>query len=191
MGNGYKEYEDANLFALMSPGNKESGEAFAELYSRYSQRVYAYCVKFLANKDEAQDVFQEVFVRFYQSADRKKDMTNVPGYLLTITRNLCVNSVRSKKPMTNFEEYMGEAHNEDADNDEMLQLVRDAVSQLQDDYREVFILREYDGMSYQDIADVTGEKLSNVKVKIYRAKQKIRDILKPYLEEIRKLEKRS
>jgi RNA polymerase sigma-70 factor (ECF subfamily) len=54
---------------------------------------------------------------------------------------------------------------------------------IPDDYREVFILREYEGLSYAEIAEVVDSSLSNVKVRIFRAKQKIRDILTPYIRE--------
>ncbi len=68
----------------------------------------------------------------------------------------------------------------------MLALIRAAIKTLPEDYAEVFILREYDGLSYAEIAEVTGESLANVKVRIYRAKQKIRETLAPYLADLSK-----
>jgi RNA polymerase sigma-70 factor (ECF subfamily) len=186
MATELSEYDDADLFAMMRPGRKSRGEAFAELYGRYSSRVYAYCVRFLSDKNEAQDIFQETFVKFYQSAEKDRVMTNVPAFILRIARNLCVNHVRAAKPTTSFEEYMGGFETYDSDKDELLGLIKNALELLPDDYREVFVLREYDGLSYQDIADITDTNINNIKVKIYRAKQKVRDILQPYLKDLEK-----
>jgi len=186
MATDYSEYDDASLFAMMRPGMAKREDAFAELYSRYSSRVYAYCMRFLSNQQEAQDIFQEAFVKFYQSAEQDREMTNVPAFLLRIARNLCVNSVRAARPTTSFEEYMGGFDSYNSDKDELLGLIKGALELLPEDYREVFVLREYDGMSYQDIADITDTNINNIKVKIYRSKQKIRDILQPYLKDLEK-----
>jgi RNA polymerase sigma-70 factor (ECF subfamily) len=72
------------------------------------------------------------------------------------------------------------------DKKELLSLITQAMETLPLDYKEAFILREYEGLSYQEIADMTESSLSTVKIRIYRAKQKIRDILAPYIADISK-----
>ncbi len=181
-----EENSDIELYNLLDSEKKTSDRAFAELYNRLSPRVYAYCRRFLGNKEEAQDVFQEVFVRFFNSTKQKREMTNVPAFILRIARNLCVNAKRNERVNISYEDYMY-IHDDDRDEkDELLNLIKKAIDLLPEDYREVFILREYDGMTYNDIAEITGESLSNVKVRIYRAKQKIREILQPYMKEMEK-----
>ncbi len=186
MKKGWAEHSDQELFDLIVAGSKNSENAFTELYNRYSPRVYAYCRRFLGNEEEAMDVFQETFIKFHQCADRDREMTNVPAFLLKIARNLCVNLRRREKTMVTFEDYMINDHVVQSDKDELLGLIKSALELLPDDYREVFILREYDGLSYQEITDVTGITLATVKVRIFRAKQKIREILAPYLKELSK-----
>jgi RNA polymerase sigma-70 factor (ECF subfamily) len=115
-------------------------------------------------------------------------MTNVPAFILTIARNLCVNYQKKKKPLISYEDYMF-VRDDNNDDNELLDLIKMAMETLADDYKEVFILREYEGLSYQDIADITETSLDNVKVRIYRAKQKIKDILEPYLADLNKHEK--
>ena len=182
-GNDTHSRPDAELFARLT-GNKEVAEAaFSELYARYSGRVYAYCLRFLGNRDEAQDVYQETFIRFYECARQDREMTNVPGFLLKIARNLCLNSRRNKKRTVEFEDYQFLVPPRSAENSEFLQLITTALDMLPDEYREVFVLREYEGLSYAEIAEVVDASLSNVKVRIFRAKQKIRDILAPYIQE--------
>lgn len=75
---------------------------------------------------------------------------------------------------------------ESRDKDELLDLITRALDLLPPELREAFVLREYDGLSYAEIADVIGEPLSTVKIRIYRSKQKIREILAPYLADLSK-----
>lgn len=188
MSKKFEQMEDDKLFNLLSEDKETAEKAFSELYARYSPRVFAYCRRFLGNKEEAQDVFQESFVRFFQSASEDRVMTNVPGFLLRITRNLCVNELRRNKNNVTFEEYMVSEDNDISDKDELLNLIKRALDLLPPEYREAFVLREYEGMTYAEIAEMIDESLSNVKIRIYRAKQKIREILAPYLADISKFD---
>jgi RNA polymerase sigma-70 factor (ECF subfamily) len=181
MGSKLDKYTDPELFELVQSKGELANDAFSLLYDRHSPRVFAYCRRFLGNKEEAQDILQETFIRLYKSADSERDMTNVPAFILTIARNLCVNLQKKRKPEISYEDYMIVREDYDKDEDELLELIRTALELLSDEYREVFILREYEGLSYQDIADVTNSSLSNVKVRIYSAKQIVKDILAHYL----------
>jgi len=190
MKKSFEEYGDEKLYYLLCEENENSDRAFAELYARHSSRVFAYCRRFLGNKEEAQDVFQETFIRFHQSSSKDRVMTNVPAYILRIARNLCVNSKRKEKSHLTFEDYMvGDDDESKSDKDELLELVKTALEVLPDKYKEMFILREYDGMSYAEIGEITDESVSTVKVRIYRAKQKIREVLSPYINELEKFNK--
>ena len=189
MGSKLEKYSDPELFELVQSRGKLADAAFSELYDRHSPRVFAYCRRFLGNKEEAQDVLQDTFVRLYKSAKKDREMTNVPAFILTIARNLCVNFIKKQKPVVAYEDYMHVSDNSNKDDKELLGLIKMAMDLLPDDYKEVFILREYDGLSYKDIADVTGSTMNNVKVRIYRAKQKVKEILEPYLEDLSKHDK--
>ncbi len=185
MAKSIDKYNDIELYYMLSSDKKMAEKAFAELYNRHSSRIYAYCRRFLGNKEDAQDVFQETFMRFLDSTKHERVMTNVPAFMLKIARNLCVNIKRKDKNPVSFEEYM--VHEESSDNNnELLKLVKMALDILPDEYKDIFVLREYDGLSYQDISDITELPLSTVKIRIYRAKQKIREILEPYLKELEK-----
>lgn len=183
-----EEYSDEELFDMLSQSKEQSEFAFSELYQRHSQRVFAYCKRYLGNHEEAKDVFQETFIRFYKSAEQSRVMTNVPAFLLRIARNICVNNIKQRKPQqmhVTYEDYMVSQDEKRYDGDgELLDLINDALDSLPEKYKEMFILREYDGLSYNDIAEVTDENVSNVKIRIHRAKQKIREILEPYIKEL-------
>ena len=178
---------DIELYAALKLEKSSSEKAFAELYARYSPRIFAYCRRILGDYDRAQDAFQETFVKFFNSAQQEREMTNVPAYLLRIARNLCLNMQRSDKGQISLEEYhLPSSYDMSHDKKELLSLITQAMETLPLDYKEAFILREYEGLSYQEIADMTESSLSTVKIRIYRAKQKIRDILAPYIADISK-----
>ncbi len=185
MAKNFDEYSDNELFYMLCDKKEISERAFTELFNRYSSRIYAYCRRFLGEREEALDVFQETFLKFHQSATKEREMTNVPGFLITIARNLCMNVKRRERPNVTFEDYMS-GNDEEPNNDknELLDLIKNALELLPDDYKEVFILREYDGLSYSEIAKLTNNSVANVKVRIHRAKQKIKDVLQPYLNEL-------
>jgi len=185
MAKYFDEYSDTELYKMLCEDKYIAEQAFTEIFNRYSSRIYAYCRRFLGDREEALDAFQETFIRFHQSASKDREMTNLPGFLLTIARNLCMNIKRKERNDISYEDYMAGNDDENkTDKNEMLDLIKKALNQLPDDYREVFILREYEGLSYQEIANMTNTNITNVKVRIHRAKQKIRDILQPYMSEL-------
>ena len=185
------EYSDGELFQIMRSKKGLHEQAFGEIYKRHSPRIFAYCKRYLNNREEANDIFQETFISFFKSSEQDREMTNVPAFILRIAKNLCVNSLKNKNKKfvhVSYEDFM--AYNEVKTYDgreELLDLINDALDTLPDKYKEMFILREYDGLSYSDIAEVTDETVANVKVRIHRSKQKIREILEPYIKEFDKM----
>lgn len=182
-------YSDIELFAFLRNGDgrerRLSEAAFKELYNRLSPRIYAYCRRVLTDPELAQDVFQETFIRFYNSAQQEREMTNVAAFLLRIARNLCLNAKRDNQHHhISFEEYHHAHHDPSHENSELLKLITSALDHLPHDYREVFVLREYDGLSYAEIGNVVGITEATAKIRSFRAKQKIREILAPYLEDL-------
>ena len=185
MNSELEKLNDIELFELLKKEEKTAKQAFAVLYARHSSRVYAYCRRYLGNREEAQDAFQETFVKFYNSAFQERNMTNVSAFLLKIARNQCSNAKRKDKEVTIFEDYMlPETGGNKNEKEELLELIKMAMELLPDEYKDIFILREYDGLSYSEIAELTGMSMPAVKVRIFRAKKKVREILAPYLAEL-------
>ncbi len=186
MGKSFDEYSDTELYYMLCEDKKIAERAFSIIFSRHSSRIFAYCRRFIGNKEEAQDIFQETFLRFHQSASKDREMTNVPAFILRIARNLCVNYKKREKQSVSFEDFMvaDSSSETESEKNEMMDLIKNALETLPDDYKEPLILREYNGLSYNEISDITGQSLANVKIRIHRAKQRIKDILSPYLLEI-------
>lgn len=168
-----------------------SDRAFAELYRRHKSEIFTYCLRMMGrDRDAASDLFQEVFIRAYERAEQFRSGSNVRGWLYTIARNLCLNAHRGKRP-TDCIDLFPSLESQDRslapEYDEEQHFLRKrletAIGELPDEFREAFVLREFDGFSYSEIAEMTGTTLSVTKVRIYRAKERLRVLLKPYLAE--------
>jgi RNA polymerase sigma-70 factor, ECF subfamily len=185
----YSSFHDERLYEMLTNGTASEREnAFRELYARHGKRVHAYCVRIIGNATHAEDIFQETFVRFFNAAQNEREMTNIPAFLLRIARNLCLNYKRDTRTMVEFKDYVIDdnlAHNpHEYDNSELLNLITTALELLDPDHREAFVLRKYQDLSYQEIAEVTNTSETNARSRVHRAQQKIREILSPYLADI-------
>jgi RNA polymerase sigma-70 factor (ECF subfamily) len=182
MTDRYKDYSDEELFALLCEGQKD---AFTELYARFRGRIYAYVLRMIGDSDRADDIFQETFSRIYRHCyGKQREITRASSYIFTTARNRCLNSIRDRKITTDVQDYHKIVYQPNYENAELAQLVKESLDLLPEHYREVFVLREYDGLSYDEIAEITGQTLPSVKIHIFRAKKKLREILTPYLEEV-------
>lgn len=180
----FNSYTDEELVAMLENEKKVAENAFQELYNRYSSMVHAYCIRVLNNLETAEDIFQETFIKFFQHVQSDRKTTNIPGFLITIARNLCLNYKRDKIPTVSIDGYdFKTERNQNYENRELLELITYALDLLEFEYREAFVLREYDGLAYNDIAEITGTTITNAKSRVFRAKQKIKEILQPYLQE--------
>ncbi|MGE5480275.1 MAG: RNA polymerase sigma factor [Chloroflexota bacterium] len=182
MKKDFSKMTDAELSALIND-KKLARAVFDEIYRRYSAGIFTYCLKILDNRKEAEDVFQETFMKFFEEvAKSSHKITHINGFLIKIAKNLCINEkTRSKYragvsldglelPDTNEQSY---------ESKEMSRILESAISALPDSYREALVMKEYLGMSYQEISDVTGMSMGQVRVTIYRAKQKLREFMLP------------
>lgn len=155
--------------------------AFVELYNRYRRRVYAYCVRMVSSQEMADDLFQEVFVRVSRKRHRF-EAGSFSAWLFAIARNLCLNALRDTVTHVALDDVQDTLQTaaDEAEYDQSLELLKEAIDQLPNDLREPLVLRVYSGLSYQEISDLTETKLATVKVRIFRAKQRLHDILAPY-----------
>ncbi len=179
------EVSDVDLYARLTLEDAPAQEALSALYRRYSQRIYTYCRKILGDNHTAEDLLQETFIKLYDSGKQGRVIENFPAYLMTIARNLCLSyRARNKRSYVQVEDFHLTARDVPYEHKELLHLIHASLELLPDDYREAFVLREYNGLTYNEISEVIGESLDVVKVRIFRAKKKLRDILAPYLSDL-------
>lgn len=180
----FSKYSDYQLVLLLKGVKDESESAFTEIYSRYSQRLYAYCLRMVGNRDDANDIYQECFLKFYNSAKNEAYIDNIRAYLFRIARNLCINRKRNQKNISNLNDNDLVSNDTDYADKEIMDILISSLDILDFEYREVFILRQFHGLSYKEIAEITGEPLSTLKNRVWRAKEKLKTILTHYLEDM-------
>ncbi len=157
--------------------NKRENISLPELYGRYSGDIFRYSLSILKNKEEAEDAVQEVFVKYAETESTFKGDCSYKTWLLVIARNYCFNRIKSKGHKNSR---MDDAVFEEGVNpnyDTLISL-RDAMLALPVDYSELIYLKEYEGFSYKEIAEITKLSPENVKIKLFRARQELRRILK-------------
>jgi RNA polymerase sigma-70 factor (ECF subfamily) len=137
---------------------------------------------------EAGDAFQETFIKVYEKVATFTYGENVRGWLYMIARNVALNVYRAKRPEETINAHPNLASSERRLSPEfygeqrsLREALEEAISMLPQEFREPFILREFDGLGYPEIANITGATLSLVKIRIHRAKQRLRKMLAPLL----------
>jgi RNA polymerase sigma-70 factor, ECF subfamily len=150
--------------------------AFAELYSRHKQVVYLYCTRFLGRTAAAEDIFQDVFLKCFEQLRQGKAIANMRAYLLSAAHNRCLNFMRDTKYAQCIDEVKDliPAPRLDQDDAQTLHLL---LQQISAENREALLLCEYQGYSYNEIAEMTSVPLSTVRKRIFRARQKLRALL--------------
>ena len=173
-------YEDTAIIEAFQNGDEF---AFVSLYNRYKNPVYSFCLKMLMNSELAQDVMQDTFLRVYEHRDRLLNAGSFKAWLFTIARNQCLNQLRRNNVHVSYEGDLSDAKQlnqkvrqspmSDLEKSEKVALVNRFLLELKPDYREVIVLREYQNLSYEEIAAVTRSTLSAVKSRLFKARKKL------------------
>lgn len=186
---------DAELMLRVKRGDMR---AFEELVERYKQPVMNLVQRMLRDPTEAEDLAQNVFVQVYKAADRYKASAKFSTWLFTIARNLSLNELRRRSrhpadsmdsspfegedhPARQFEDVKTFSPTEHLLQNELEQKVEQALVELPENQRTALLLCRQDELSYDDISEVLGCSLSATKSLIHRARETLKDKLKPYL----------
>jgi RNA polymerase sigma-70 factor, ECF subfamily len=178
---------------------------FNRLVLRHKDRVHSLCYRLLGRNEDALDVAQEVFVRVYQGLAKFRGEARFTTWLHTITVHACRNRQssaawrenRKSQSLEDSEAWLG-AEPQDGDLEmqksgapawssgsperDLLRkrrehLLQKALNTLPDDFREAMVLRDVHGRSYEEIAAVTGWEMGTVRSRIFRAREKLRELL--------------
>ena len=149
---------------------------FAHLYHRYKHRVYAYCYRLLRHPQNAEDATQETFLKIHRSFHQLDHPASLQTWIFSIARNEAFTMLRRAKPVEDLEKAENEVWEEESPLERIVERERAAIVQhclslLKPAYREVLILREYEHLSYSEIARVTGASESAVKSALFKARK--------------------
>ena len=187
---------DADLVAQYLAGQRF---AFHELVVRYQDRLLNFIYRTIGDRARAEDLVQETFVRVYRHLHRFDPTKKFSTWIYTIASNLAKNELRnrSRNPLVLFQTLK---KNWDADHrplewedtqykpDDLFrkrhlrEKVEEAVRQLPEHHRIVFVLREMEGKTYEEIADITTCNLGTVKSRLNRARNNFANIIAPMIE---------
>jgi len=180
----YGTLRDNELVEYIKKKDSTSEKAFAEVYSRYSQRVYAYALRIPGSRTDAKDCFQEVFIRFYEKISQKKADGSLISYLLTIDRNYYLSKKKDEKLVLKIDEseiFTPTFEDNSIEQKELERILPEALMKLKYHERELIILRVYEGLSYNEIEKITGVHNGNLlRNRFHRSREKLRNILSVY-----------
>ncbi|MBX2814313.1 MAG: sigma-70 family RNA polymerase sigma factor [Myxococcales bacterium] len=184
--------------ALVSRAQEGDRGAFGELVERYQKRVYSVAYGIMRNRDDAWDVAQEAFVKAYRNIHRFEGESAFFTWLYRITYNLSIDHIRAKgrrdvklvdenRELENALQQEGKATSgvnpaERADRVELSSILHQAMGKLSENHRAVIVLREVEGLSYEEIADVLGVKKGTIMSRLFHARKNLQTILAPYVQ---------
>ncbi len=173
--------------------------AFQELVERYQTRLLNFVYRTIGDREKAEDLVQEVFIRVYRHLHRFDRSKKFSTWIYTIASNLAKNELRnrSRNPLVLFQTIrknwqdedrplqFEDAHSRPDDlyrKRHLRELVEQSVEQLPEHHRTVFVLRELEGKSYEEIAEITDCNLGTVKSRLNRARNSFAEIIAPSLD---------
>ena len=193
---GYDGLDDSAVVRASLAGETR---AFTELVLRYQARLLNFVYRTIGDRERAEDLVQEAFIRVHRHLARFDQSKKFSTWVYTIASNLAKNELRnrSRNPLVLFQSIK---RNWEADHrplqfedrnslpDDLFrkrylqELVEASVAQLPEHHREVFVLRELEGKSYEEIADITRCNLGTVKSRLNRARNAFAAIISPHLD---------
>ena len=165
---------DHVLIRKMRQGDEEAFNLFVH---KYYEDILRYCRYHSDNREDAKDLTQDTFLRFFQEFSGYSHVGKVKNYLYTIARNLCNNHYK-KKQVLPLEYVENEGGSEGEENNIIAQItVRACLDQLPDEFREVLILYYYQNLKQSEIAEILGIGLPLVKYRLKKAKEQMQKLL--------------
>lgn len=186
---------DEDLVSLIKKGDRD---AFNMLVEKYQSKVINIAFGMLSSREDAYDAAQEVFIRLYKNIGSFKGNSAFSTWIYKITANICTDMLRRRMRSGNVISLSADTEEgtakidirdesptpeEHAQSTELQRLVRRAISELPDDYRDVIVLFDLMGMSYDEISEIVKCPIGTVKSRLSRA----RNLLKKKLSENREL----
>lgn len=184
--------EADDLLAQAQAGDRE---AFGLIFKNHSRFVYKFICAMLGSDSGAEELMQETFLAAYKNIQGLRGEATLRTWLCAIAKKLVYKNLRSRrwealKSDTEIESF-NVANNKTVPPDreflskELNQVIGAALSDLDEDKRLVFTLKELQHLSYKEISEITGSSVPKLKTDLHRAKIEIRRILRPYLEAAR------
>lgn len=198
-----KDYENLSDLELTEKTNEGDENAFAEIVTRYSPRVFRFASRFFNQRSLVEEAAQEVFLKAFTQLKNFEGRGSLEGWLTRITVNTCINTLRSSKretemtisalsdPETDWlEQRMSNAATiqHQASEEKMIaaDLVNRVLETMSADDRLALTLLDGEGYSIREISQMTGWSESKVKIQAFRARRRMRETMEKLLEKTQK-----
>src|SRR4051812_8241485 len=193
-GNKGRSEEDADDVRLMQLIGRGDTIALEQLIEKHQALVAGTVARMLGSNSDVEDIAQQVFIRVWKSAHRYVPRAKFTTWLLKITRNLVFNELRRRKRHTlsplqseadgeemQLKDERGQTPDESLLEAELQRAIQSAIEELPETQRMAVILRRYEELSYEEIAEVLDQSIPAVKSLLFRARTELRERLKAYL----------
>lgn len=166
--------------------------AFQLIFERYSRPVISFIYDMVSERELAEELMQETFVRAYRNLSTLREDARLSTWLFGIAKNVAREALRSRQKLSRKVELDDESVRELPDeglapddflvNQELNRVIRAALARLDEDKRMVFALKVFQQQSYEEIAAVTGFSIAKLKTDLHRARAEMRRLIRPYME---------
>ena len=171
--------------------------AYEQLLDQFQDIVFRKCLSFVPNKEDAEDIAQEVFLEIFNSIGKFKGEAKLTTWIYRITTNKCLEFIRKKKAKKRFAFLQTIKGNEipidkttyftefnhpgiELENKERSEILFRAINTLPEAQKIVFTLHKIDGMSYKEVSEITKKSISSVESLMFRAKKNLQKALENY-----------
>ena len=174
---------DSELVVSASKGNERD---FREIIFRHRPRILSICLRMLRNKTEAVEAAQDTFVKIYFHLRDFEPDKNFQSWAASIAINECRDRLRKRarfgqtfRELTDFDTDSAQTQaDEDYESKRRVEIVENAIEKLPDKLKEVLVLKAYSDYSYDEIAGILKIKVGTVMSRLFRAREKLTDLLK-------------
>ena len=187
------KYENMKLEDLLLLAKKGDGRAFEQIVLQTERAVYNLALSIVKKKEDAEDVTQETYLRLWRAASELKLESSLKLYILRTARNLALDLIRKNSKRDEIDTVILDAEGEfeidiaddspDSRPDESYlrkiekEVVRRSIEELPSAAREIIVLRDIEGLSYTEIAEMLGLTEGTLKSKLFRARERLRKII--------------
>jgi RNA polymerase sigma-70 factor (ECF subfamily) len=187
----FSEFEKRSDLALIELTKEGDQSAFTEIVNNNKSIIASTIYGMIGRCDEADDIGQEVFIRFYRNISNFRGDSRISTYLVRIAINLSLNEIKRRKLRRIFSiDQMLEEGSDIADTNnsyvqkDSYELIHRALQKLNPKYRSVIVLRLIDGYSTQETAKILDLPLGTVLSRLARAQMKLKEYIKPYFSKL-------
>ncbi len=153
-----------------------------------NKKMYPFALRLLRNKEEAEDIVQEVFVKLWNRKDKLETLNSIEAFAMTVTKNLCLDKLKSIRTVSlentkssGYPASLEESPGRQLELKDTVSKVKQIIDMLPDQYKMIIQLRDIEGYSYEEITEILNVNINTLRVNLSRARNKVRELLLKYM----------